>query len=124
MRYQECNIFIRLYRRLKYQPLYFIKACIAVIRELPYNSQLPSRFGFLCVYNQWYIKANWYYTHEEVFRTITPTSEDHDLSCLDISKVGGVGGSGTVSDATPTEYGGSHPEVFISGNEVENKEKE
>ena len=63
-RYQDCNLFIRLYRRLKYQPLYFIKAILLTYRTHKANNDLPVMFVFDLLYCKWYIKANWLYEHK------------------------------------------------------------
>ena len=76
-RYQECNIFEKLYRRLRYQPYYFIVACIAFIKQeiahYHYEDEdgtrkyYKSSFIFSLIYCEWQFKANWVYYHEEVF---------------------------------------------------------
>ena len=73
-RYQECNLLVRLYRRLKYQPYYFLKGVKGYIEQLmtkKYDDddistiRLPPRFIFDVYYSQWQSKAEWYYTYEE-----------------------------------------------------------
>ena len=81
-RYQDCNLIIRLYRRIKYQPYYFIKASYyAIIQILTKRNRnkygiFKTSFIFSLLYNEWSHKAGWYFTHEEVFgETLSETLE-------------------------------------------------
>lgn len=71
-RYQECNLFVKLYRRIKYQPIYFIYACWCFIKSVfnyPIYQYRENPFlVYKIIYSIWYEKAKWYYTHEEVFK--------------------------------------------------------
>lgn len=67
-RFQECNLIVRLYRRLRWQPLYFFKALfIAIKTALSKDSSMEPELAFKLIYAEWNTKANWYYTPEEVF---------------------------------------------------------
>jgi hypothetical protein len=69
MRYQKCSLLIRLYRRLRYQPYYTIKAVLLAIRNIPYLFSSNERYNNpLLVYHirkqDWYRKAEYYWTFE------------------------------------------------------------
>ena len=70
-RYQECNFLTRMYRRLKYQPYYFIKALYLSFKYL-YRKDLGEKasFVFSILYQEWQCKAEWYYTEEEVWQKL------------------------------------------------------
>jgi len=68
-RYQECNVFVKILRRLRWQPIYFIQALYTVIlyRFLPKKDRcFKSSLMFEIVYYTWQGKAKWYYTPEEI----------------------------------------------------------
>lgn len=68
-RYQFQPLYIRMYRRLKYQPLYFCKGVIAGIKTVLFQKK-EDRYKFRFVYQvistEWQIKANYVYTPDEV----------------------------------------------------------
>ena len=80
-RYQDCNLIIKLYRRLKYQPYYFLKAMVYAIiqtitkRNRDENGIYKASFIFSLIYCEWQMKADWHYTHEEVFGDIIKENE-------------------------------------------------
>lgn len=68
-RYQECNFIVRLYRRLRWQPFYFIKAVFAFL-QVVFSKGISEDaiIVYKLTYGEWNSKANWWYTPEEVFR--------------------------------------------------------
>lgn len=66
-RFQECNIFVKLCRRIRYQPYYFIKA-LWVMTKATFDKEreLELSLYFSLIYYQWQLDANWTYTLEEV----------------------------------------------------------
>ena len=73
-RYQECHILEKLYRRLKYQPCYFVQGCwcylkqtirIYITKEKLNKLESPSLY-FSLIYGTWQSKAKWYWTMEEM----------------------------------------------------------
>lgn len=78
-RFQECNFFIRLYRRIKYQPISFIKALWASILALLTHGSETARRVYSVYYSDWYIKAHWYYTTEEVMNNLMRQIEREDI---------------------------------------------
>jgi len=76
-RFQECNFFVRLWRRLKYQPKYFFKALyIATKVRFSPNNQYRFKFIFSLIYTEWQMKAEWHYTTEEVFGNLKREIEE------------------------------------------------
>ena len=70
-RYQECSWIVRLYRRLRWQPFYFLKATFYATKA--FFSKKPSadpELTFKLIYAEWNSKVNWYYTPEEVFECL------------------------------------------------------
>lgn len=83
-RYQFQPIHIRLYRRIKYQPLYFIKGLICEVKSWFFSNnrkksicgdgsdslqcKQENQFGlvFKLVSAQWQVKAEYYFTFDEV----------------------------------------------------------
>jgi hypothetical protein len=72
-RYQECNIFIKLWRRLIYQIPYFILACCRFVQYQFFvkDTEVTAKLAFRLTHVEWQHKANWYYTYEEVFDEMT-----------------------------------------------------
>lgn len=66
-RYQECNWIVRLYRRLRWQPFYFLKASFYAFKAFLTNPSVDPELTFKLIYAEWNSKANWNYTPEEVF---------------------------------------------------------
>lgn len=66
-KFQDCNIFVKLYRRAKYQPFYFLLAIwTVIIAFFSKKRKEPLYYYFTIIYGQWFVKAHWYYTIEEV----------------------------------------------------------
>lgn len=80
--YQDCNIIIKTLRRIRWIPLYFFKACFAVIRHQfkPWHSvhedkirYYKNSFVWETIFYEWQIKAKWYYSYntiEEFFNSL------------------------------------------------------
>jgi hypothetical protein len=69
-RYQDCNLLVKLYRRLKYQPFYFLKGLYALIKyavKRQYRDEIDVRLVWLVVYGEWELKANLWWECEEVW---------------------------------------------------------
>jgi len=71
-RYQDCNLIIKLYRRLKYQPYYFLKALYCSIEHLMTKKNnrdteiYKASFIFSLIYCEWQMKANWMYSFDSL----------------------------------------------------------
>ena len=78
-RFQECNFFVRLYRRIKYQPISFIKALWASVLALLTHGSETARLVYIVRYSDWYSKAHWYYTTEEVIDNLIRQIEREDI---------------------------------------------
>jgi hypothetical protein len=66
-RFQECNIFVRLYRRIRYQPYYFIKALWVMFKAVfDKEREFKLSFYFKLIYTQWQSDADWWYTLQEL----------------------------------------------------------
>ena len=65
-RYQFQPFYIKIYRRLRYQPLYFCKALYVVFKSLFVQKNNRESLGliFLLTYVKWEDMANLYYTFE------------------------------------------------------------
>ena len=80
-RYQFKPWYIRLYRRARYQPLYFLLAVYYVIRNIFRRREGRESLGliFTLHHTMWQIKAEWYYTFDDVdsvFKHIGVESDD------------------------------------------------
>ena len=72
-RFQECSMLEKLYRRIKYQPYYFAKACLYTMRAIVDNNFKSNKryiysLYFSVFYGEWSMKAKYYCTTEEVFK--------------------------------------------------------
>lgn len=65
-RFQDSNVFVKLYRRLIYQMPYFLKAVWVWLKSPKGEKKLL----FSLIYVEWQIKANYLYTIEEVKESI------------------------------------------------------
>lgn len=67
-RYQFKPLYVRLYRRARYQPLYFLLAVYYVIRNIfrRREDRESLRLIFTLHHTMWQIKSEWYYTFDDV----------------------------------------------------------
>lgn len=72
-RFQECNIFVKLYRRLRYQPYYFITALFYWFKSKFILRSGNEKLVFMITYAEWCSKAEYWYTPEETFEHVRNT---------------------------------------------------
>ena len=73
MRYQECSLPVRIYRRLRYQPVCIIKALYYTLKAYPAyfkGETINPKLIYMVMSADWYIKAQYTFTHEEIFRRV------------------------------------------------------
>jgi hypothetical protein len=71
-RYQECNIFVKLYRRIRYQ----IPCIVNSTWHYLYNRD---KLLFKVHLTEWQIKARWYYTFDELKFKIFGRAKNEDF---------------------------------------------
>jgi hypothetical protein len=81
-RYQECNLFVKLYRRLVYQIPFFFEAlylCLKSLKRYSKGKGYSPCLIFKLTYVKWQGRkmANWVYTEEELKKELGWDEEDN-----------------------------------------------